>query len=129
MGVSLVWKARAIKNMMEAFKRASGLEVNKDKSQIYYFNTPPITRWNINRILEFSKGSLPTKYLGAPLLEGKATQRKWKELVDKMSSKLNNWMHRALNFSSRLTLVKAVLQAMSYYVLSVLSAPKVVIKN
>ena len=75
MGVLSVQEARAIKNMLESFKRASGLEVNKDKSQIFYFNTPLITQRNINIILEFSEGSLPTKYLGAPLLVGKATQR------------------------------------------------------
>ena len=49
------------------------MEVNKDNLQIYYFNTPLIMWQNINRILEFVEGSLPSKYLGAPLLEGKAT--------------------------------------------------------
>jgi hypothetical protein len=72
---------------------------------------------------------LPSKYLGAPLLEGKATQRNWKELLDKMLNKLNNWTHRALNLPSQLTLVKAVLQAIPSYVFSVLSTPKAVIKK
>ena len=75
MGMALVREDKAIKHTLEALKRASGLEVNKYKSQIFYFNTPPITRRNITRILEFSEGSLPSKYLGTPLLEGKATQR------------------------------------------------------
>jgi len=129
MGVSSIREARAIKNTLEIFKRASGLEVNKDKSHIFFFNTHPTTRRNINRILGFAEGSLPSKYLGAPLLERKATQRNWKELLHKMVSKLNNWTHRALNFPNRLTLVKLVLQTMSYYVFSVLSAPKSVIKK
>lgn len=109
MGASSFQEARVIKHTLEDFKRESRLEFNKEKYQIFYFNTPPITRCNINRILEFSEGSLPTKYLVAPLLEGKVTQRNWKELLDKMESKLNNWMHRALNFPSQLTLVKSVL--------------------
>lgn len=46
-----------------------------------------------------------------------------------MSRKLNNQTHQALNFPSRLTLVKAVLQAMLSYVFSVLSTPKVLIKK
>ena len=109
MGVSSVREARAIKDTLEAYKRASGLEVNKDKLQIYYFNTPPITRQIINRILEFAEGSLTSTYLGAPILEGKATQINWKELFDKMVSKLNNRMHQVLNFPICLTLVKSVL--------------------
>lgn len=72
---------------------------------------------------------MPSKYLGAPLLEGKATQRNWKELLDKMEGKLNNWTHKALNFPSRLTLVKAVLQLMSSYVFLLLVTPKGVIKK
>ena len=72
MGVSSVREERAIKDTLEIYKRDSGMEVNKDKSQIYYLNTPPIMRRNINRILEFVEGSLSSKYLGAPLLEGKA---------------------------------------------------------
>ena len=79
--------------------------------------------------MEFPKGSFPSKYLGAPLLEGKATQRNWKELLDKMESKLNNLTQRALNFPSRLTLVKAVLQVMLAYVFSILAALKGVIKK
>ena len=129
MGMASVREAKAIKQTLEAFKRASGLEVNKDKSQIFYFNTPLVTRRNITRILEFVEGSLPSKYLGAPLLEGKATQKHWKELLDKMVSKLNNWTYRSLNFPSRLTLVKAVLQAIPTYVFSILAAPKNVLKK
>lgn len=51
MGILSIREARAIKNTLESFKRASELEVNKDKSQIFYFNTLRITRLNINRIL------------------------------------------------------------------------------
>lgn len=109
MGIASIRKVKAIRHTLEAFKRANGLEVNKDKSQIFYFNTPPSMRRHITRILEFPEGSFPSKYLGAPLLEGKATQRNWKELLEKMESKLSNWRNRALNSPSRLTLVKAVL--------------------
>ena len=129
MGMALVRELKAIKKMLEAFKRVSGLEVNKDKYQIFYFNMPTITHTNISKILEFAEGSLPSKYLGTPLLEGKASQRHWKELLDKMESKLNNWMHQSLNFPSKLTLVKVVLQAMSSYVFSVLAAPKAILKK
>lgn len=129
MAMASVREAKAIKQTLDAFKRESGLEVKKDKSQIFYFNTPLVTRRNITQILEFVEGSLPSKYLGAPLFEGKVTQKHWKELLDKMASKLNNWTHRSLNFPSRLTLVKSVLQAIPKYIFSVLAAPKNVLKK
>ena len=129
MGALSIREAWAIKNMLETFKRASGLEVNKAKSHIFYFNTTLLTKHSINWILEFSEGPLPTKYFGAPLLAGKATQRNWKELLDKMASKISSWTHRALNFPSQVTLVKAVLQTMPSYVFSVLDTPKGILKK
>lgn len=48
MGVASVREARAIKSMLETFKKASGLEVNKDKSHIFFLNTNLTTKGNIN---------------------------------------------------------------------------------
>lgn len=49
-------------------------------------------------MLGFTEGHLPSKFLGAPLAEGKPNSRQWKELLDKMESKLRNWTYLALNF-------------------------------
>ena len=50
-------------------------------------------------------------------------------MLDKINKKLNLWTYRALNFPSRLILVKSVLQAMPIYLFSVLEAPKSIIKQ
>ena len=42
MGIFSVHEAWVIQETLNTFKRASGLEVNKEKSQIYFFNTSPI---------------------------------------------------------------------------------------
>ena len=39
MGPSLVQEARGIKDSFNTFLEASGLEINKEKSQTYFFNT------------------------------------------------------------------------------------------
>lgn len=39
MGVDLVREAKAIKNMMDTFKQASGRQINKGKSHLFFFNT------------------------------------------------------------------------------------------
>ena len=53
-GPSSVEEAKGIKQELDTFLEANGLEINKDKSQVYVFHTPKITRRNIIRILEFS---------------------------------------------------------------------------
>ena len=65
----MVQEAKGIKDSLNTFLEASGLEINKEKSQTYFFNTLKITKRNIFIILEFSKGKLPLKYLGAPVAE------------------------------------------------------------
>ena len=53
----------------------------------------------------------------------------WKEPLDKIKRKLRHWTFRALNFPSRLILVKSILQVMPLYLFSVMAAPKSVIKH
>lgn len=128
MGATSVREVRAIKQTLEAFKQASGLDINKGKSQLFFFNTQAETKRSILMILGFMEGHLPSKYLGAPILEGRPNSRHWKELLDKMESKLRNWTYRAQNFSAHLTLVKSVLQAMLTYLFTILSTPKSILK-
>ena len=73
-GPSTVQEARGIKDGMDTFLETNSLEINKDKSQVYYFNTLKITKRNILRILEFSEGGIPSKYLGALLAESTMRQ-------------------------------------------------------
>ena len=91
-------EARGIKECLNTFLEASGLEINKEKSQTYFFNTPRITKQNILRILEFQEGILPSKYLGALMVESTINQVSWKELLDKINKNLSLWTFRALNF-------------------------------
>jgi len=124
-----VQEARELKSILSLFVEASGMENNPRKSSIYFFNTPLTSQRNIARILGFQVGTLPTKYLGIPLSDTTIRQASWQDLLDKLKSKLNDWALRALNFPSRLTLVKAVLQSMPAYLFSILAAPKMVLKQ
>ena len=67
MGHPSIQEARAYKTSLVTFSKASGLEVNLEKSQISFFNTLLITQRNIGIILGFQKGMLPTKYMGVLL--------------------------------------------------------------
>ena len=75
MGIAMVKEAREIKKTLEEFKQANGLDINKDKSQLFFFNTQNETKRNIIRTLGFTEGHLPSKFLGAPLAEGKPNSR------------------------------------------------------
>ena len=60
MGPSSVQEARGIKKGLDTFLEANGVEINKEKSQVYFCNTLKVTSRNILRILEFTEGHLPS---------------------------------------------------------------------
>ena len=68
MGYPSIQEAYSFHKCLDQFGSASGLEVNAQKSQVFFFNTPSITRRDIIRILGFSKGFLPATFLGTPLI-------------------------------------------------------------
>eukprot|EP00253_Pinus_taeda_P013477 PITA_13477 len=107
---------------------ASSACINKSKSQVFFFHTPPITQASIARILGFSIASLPSKYLGAPMTASALKHSSWKILLEKLEAHISSWTFRALNMASRLVLIKAVLQSMPLYLFTVLAAPKWVLK-
>eukprot|EP00253_Pinus_taeda_P011019 PITA_11019 len=127
-GHSSVQEARAFKLILKNFSEASGALINKVKSEIFFFNTPPVTQREIARILGFTIASLPSKYLGAPLFALAIKHSTWSCLLEKLEAKLFLWTHRTLNMSGRLVLIKAILQAMPTYLFSILAAPKWVLK-
>jgi len=124
-----IQEARTFKSILDSFSKASGALINKVKSQVFFFNTPPYTQRAITRILGFSMASLPSNYLGAPLIASALKHSSWSSLLEKLEARLLQWTYRALNMASRIVLIKAVLQSMPLYLFSILAAPKWVLKN
>ena len=124
-----IQEAPSFKKNLYLFAQASGLAVNPNKSQVFFVNTPPATQKNILRILGFSRGDFPSKYLGIPLGIGRPKTEEWQELLDRLKQRLSSWVLHTLNFPSRLILVKSILQAMPTYLFSILTTPKVILKQ
>lgn len=82
MGHPSIQEARAFKNCLNQFAKASGLKVNSLKSHVFFLNILGITQCNILRTLGFSRGSFPSKYLGFPLSEGMLKKVSWQDLLD-----------------------------------------------
>ena len=61
-------EASQLNIILEDFQEASGMLLNKLNSDIYFFNTPRPVQACLARTLGFNVGSLPSKYLGVPLL-------------------------------------------------------------
>eukprot|EP00253_Pinus_taeda_P015540 PITA_15540 len=95
-----VQEARVFNLILKNFSKFTGALINKVKSEIFFFHTPPVTQREISRILGFTIASLPSKYLGAPLFSVATRHSSWSSLLEKLETKLLLWTHRTLNMSS-----------------------------
>jgi len=57
-------EVKRVKKILDLFMEASGMEINKEKSCTFIFNTPDLIKTHLTRTLGFRTGELPTKYLG-----------------------------------------------------------------
>eukprot|EP00253_Pinus_taeda_P010493 PITA_10493 len=122
-GEPTVREVRHLRRILDLFAEASGLEINKDKSCIFIFNTIDQVKSHLIRILGFKRGELPTKYLGNVLDLTSKRVKNWQGVLDKLSNKVANWAFRVLNIAGRVVLAKSVLQAIPIYPLSIMAAP------
>eukprot|EP00253_Pinus_taeda_P004854 PITA_04854 len=99
-GYPSVQETSMFKFLLNDFSKASGTSINKAKSQIFFFHTPPIIQRAIAHVLGFSIDTLPSKYLGAPLTDLAIKHASWRTLLEKLDSRLNLWTHRSLNIAS-----------------------------
>eukprot|EP00253_Pinus_taeda_P022384 PITA_22384 len=123
-GTPTVKEATAYRDILHLFSRASGMEINFSKSTIFFFNTHQAVQSHLSRLLGFKIGSLPSRYLGAPLTLKPWQKAHWEKILANMQRRCKHWTNRALNFAGRLVLTKAILQAIPQYMLSILLAPK-----
>eukprot|EP00253_Pinus_taeda_P028254 PITA_28254 len=100
------------------------MEVNNEKSITFFFNTVEPIKNHLTRVLRYRKGDLPTKYLGTMLDSSTLKIGNWKNILDKIMKRLENWTFCALNLAARVVLLKATIQAIPIYPLSVMAAPK-----
>ncbi|GKE20061.1 putative RNA-directed DNA polymerase, partial [Tanacetum coccineum] len=119
--------SRVIMDSLEEFKNSSGLVPSIPKSTTYFCNVLDHTKATILNIMPFSKGDLPVKYLGIPLISSGLLNRDCKVLVEKAKNKIGDWKNKSLSFAGRLQSCKSVISSMHVYWASVLIIPKGII--
>ncbi|KAF6146391.1 hypothetical protein GIB67_040319 [Kingdonia uniflora] len=69
----------------------------------------------ISSLFGFGFSSLPEKYLGIPLVQGKVSKATVAPLIDKIWSRASGWSGKILSFQSRIDLVKSILTSLPIY--------------
>lgn len=127
MWIPTMREALRIKSIINLFCEASRMEVNLAKSQIFFFNTPAEIQHHLTLLLGFTRSTLPSTYLGTPLIDNPLKNLAWDSLLSKFRKKLSFWTFRSLNLPGCLILLKSVLQALPVYAFSTLAAPNFIL--
>ncbi|XP_074266065.1 uncharacterized protein LOC141588526 [Silene latifolia] len=109
------------------FSVASGLEMNKDKSDIYFNGMSPGDVEFVLRIYGFQEGSFPFRYLGIPISHKRMAIGDCTRLVEKVVERIRGWGTRKLSYARRLVLVKAVLTQLHSFWTRILVIPTTVL--
>ncbi|XP_059070802.1 uncharacterized protein LOC131860408 [Cryptomeria japonica] len=124
---SSLQEAKVIRRTTNTFCRATGQQVNWEKSEVLFFNTKGNRQQEISNILGVKMGTLPGKFLGTPLFGGLNHTALWNNLIDSCANCLEGWKSKWLTLVGRIMFLKLVLSALPIYSMTALKIPKKVI--
>lgn len=111
-------KRRQLKNLLfmwQIFEWATGLKINKSKSELFYLGATEGKGKRMAHILGCHLGTLPTRYLGLPLSCKRLSREDWRSIVSKVEKRIQGRQAKLLSQGGRLILVNSVLSNLPLY--------------
>jgi len=106
--------------LLECYEKASGQQLNKEKTSIFFSrNTSQEARDCILRLSGIPSTQQFDKYLGLPALVGKSRLRELTCIKDRVWKRLHDWKTKFLSQAGKEILLKAVIQAIPTYSMSI----------
>jgi len=116
---------RFISDLFDRFSRTSGLKINLSKSKAFYSSgTPQAKIHKLTSISGIRSTTSLDKYLGFPILKGRAKRSDFHLIIEKMQSRLASWKNRLLNKPGRLALASSVLSSIPSYYMQITWLPQ-----
>jgi len=121
---------RCILNILNTYEKWSGQLINKEKTAMYFSKKLPMARRrNLKRLMGFSEGKFPFKYLGVLIVSGRMKIGDLEELENNVKRKISGWKMKLLSAGGRVILLRHVLASMALHQLVVLQVPKLIISS
>jgi len=120
---NLVEWRRLIK-ILGVYEAGLGQKLNLQKTSLFFSrNTTLARKEEIVRLSGISEASRLDTYLGVPAWIGKNKGQAFKEIVERVRKKLSDWKVKYLSQAGKEILLKAVVQAIPTYAMSVFQLP------
>jgi hypothetical protein len=113
-----------IQGILAQYEKASGQQVNRDKTTIYFSkDTLEASKNIIKEALEVPIIRQYKKYLGLPSFVGRNRTESFSQIKETVWQKLKGWKEKLLSQAGREILIKAVAQAIPTYSMSYFRLP------
>ncbi|CAL1367531.1 unnamed protein product [Linum trigynum] len=123
-GKARVCEAIHILKILQNYGEVTGQEINASKSSIFFSrNTPEGIKALVTARFGFPPSICHEKYLGVPFEWGKSKNETFNFLIERMEKKGESWKSLLLSPGGKEVLLKAVIQAIPEYIMSVLLLP------
>jgi hypothetical protein len=112
-------EANILRSVLNCYCSWSGQAINDSKSSIHFSkNTAPAAIASISSILPYKRILNSSKYLGLPLFFGKSKVGAFKDILEKVSGKIEGWRAKTLSQAGRIVLIKSVAASIPSYAMS-----------
>jgi hypothetical protein len=119
-----------IQAVLDTYEKASSQKLNKNKMSIFFSrNTKAEAKAHILSVAGISSTKGYEKYLGLPAIIGQSKMKAFGEIKGKVWERINGWKEKYLSQGGKEILLKAVIQAIPIYTLSVFLLPKILRKD
>jgi hypothetical protein len=119
-----------LRRVLGVYEAASGQRLNDDKTSIFFSrNTNQETRTRILEVVGVQDSQRFDTYLGLPALVGKSRMREFQNLRERVEKRLSDWKTKFLTQAGKEVLLKAVVQAIPTYSMSIFLLPKELCKE
>ncbi|XP_074358745.1 uncharacterized protein LOC141698038 [Apium graveolens] len=123
-------EALRMRDLLEIYERATGQQVNKSKSAVFYStNVLQYNREPVGQILQMQEANEHSTYLGLPNIIGKNKSALLGYLKDKVNAKIRTWNGNFISRSGKEILVKHVAQTLPTYAMNVFLLPLEITRN
>ena len=107
--------AHHVSTMLDIFSDFSGLQLNRGKSSVVAIGLSSEELDQVSAVLATPIASLPLRYLGLPLTEGRLRGRDWQPIMMKIEVRLGGWQAPRLSRGGRLVILQSMLAAIPIY--------------
>jgi hypothetical protein len=119
-----------VQKILEVYEKASGQKLNREKTSIFFSkNTKMEYKDSIAFISSINITSSLEKYLGLPAFIGQSRKRAFAGIKSRIWEKMQGWNESFLSQVGKEVLLKAVIQAIPTYTMSVFQLPKSLCKE